>query len=134
MGLSIQLEAIRRLAAMFLIAAVAALPLVHTGHARADTASQASADLCCVDPCGCCDTQPGGDDMPCAPGDEQAPCNDDRPCDCPCCGKVVPVVSMITPLPVDAPFWGEQPALLPVRHDARPDSVAMRVDIQPPIV
>lgn len=134
MGKLCQPEAIKRAAAMFLIVAVAVLPLVHTGHANAQAAADAASDLCCVDPCGCCDTEPGSEQTPCSPDDEQAPCNDDRPCDCPCCGKVVPVVSMISPFPADAPFWGEHPAVLAIRHDARPDNVAMRVDIQPPIV
>lgn len=142
-----ELVGLRRAGAALLVVAVAVLPLLHAmpSHALGGCGGgDAVAEGCCGDPCGVCasgcagaecshgeamESSPAGDETPSEPAPE-----DDRPCDCPFCGKVVPVVSMISPVLAGTPFWGEVPTLLPIARDACPDSVAMRVDIQPPIV
>ncbi|XAL99669.1 hypothetical protein OT109_19080 [Phycisphaeraceae bacterium D3-23] len=126
-----------RLAAVFLIAAVAVLPLMHTGSAAAASQADSAADMCEVDLCGCCPGQAldagsaccGDSDQPESP----APC-DGPPCDCPCCGKVLPAVSMISPLPALGLFWDPSPTPSWTPHIACPKSAAVCVDIQPPIV
>ena len=146
MGMMCQLESLRRAGAVLLVVAVAVLPMLHATptHASAGCGDDAVVgSACCGDPCATCSDCEGT----CCPSGEAAvgdtsdgeqpmdpASDDDRPCDCPCCGKVVPVVTMISPTLADAPFLGELPTLVPIARDACPDSVAMRVDIQPPIV
>lgn len=121
---------------MLLVVAVAVLPLAHTGHARADAPVDGAAALCSIDACGCCPSQTAVSATSCCTpedgSDEPAPC-DDRPCDCPCCGKVLQVVSMISSLPMSGLFWEQTPAPVWAPHPACPDSAVVGVDIQPPI-
>lgn len=121
----------RNLVALWLIAAVALVPLVHAGQAQAQPAQgQDMSANCCDDGCGDCDCCGVTDDAPCCPGEDE-PAN--APCDCPCCVKVVPAAPMISPPPSAGLFWSDAPSVLTVTCLACPDSVAVRVDIQPPI-
>ncbi|MEM9415087.1 MAG: hypothetical protein AAGA29_06350 [Planctomycetota bacterium] len=128
---------LKRAAATILFVAVAVLPLLHAGHADASAPGYDQAEACCVGDC--CGITQAGEVAPGCCMDESdqpgpaAPC-DDRPCDCPCCGKVLPAISLLPPLPASGLFWDPSPTPSWTPHRACPKSAAVRVDIQPPIV
>jgi hypothetical protein len=132
---------LHRLAVALLVAAVSMLPLLHAGpvHAQADGCG-AVGQGCTVDVCGCCDH--AAEAQACCPS-EGAPATDqnstdpvrpaDSPCDCTCCGTVMTVAPMAPPMVPPGLFWDQTPTALLIPHLACPDSVAVRVAIQPPI-
>ncbi|MFI4859234.1 MAG: hypothetical protein ACIAXF_00995 [Phycisphaerales bacterium JB063] len=122
--------------ATFIALAVGVLPLMHTGQAMAGERAGTVADLCTVDVCGCCPDTGADLDAGCCDdhSDPEAPVPcDDAPCDCPCCGKVLPVVSMMSPFSPAGLFWDPSPTPSWTPHMTRPQSAALCVAIQPPI-